>query len=340
MARADLLKQLFRAYRGGDHSQFMDAAMGIVDEERRKQHTTLARDLTRILNNGSNGPAATAAVTLSPLPKDDDRGTSLLDVRHPERYPQDVVLPEAQRRLVTDVMDEFRDWDVLEANGLRPSSTLLFCGPPGCGKTITAEMIATELSLPMLYVRFDAVVSSLLGETAANLRKIFDYAARDMWVLFFDEFDAIGRSRDDATEHGELKRVVNAFLQLLDAFTGRSLVIAATNFPQSLDLALWRRFDEVIRFEKPDIEAIARLIDRRTAHMKRSFKPAAFAEQLDGMSYSDVERICWDALKKAAMARSRTLSGDQFEAAIRKQRQRDQAVAMGRPHGDPTVDEA
>ncbi len=156
-----------------------------------------------------------------------------------------------QRRLVDRIILEFREWEVLEANGLTPVRRILFCGPSGCGKSATAEAIATEMSLPLLYVRFDAVISSLLGETAANLRKVFDYARRGQWVILFDEFDAIGRSRDDPTEHGEIKRVVSSFLQIMDNFDGRSLIIAATNFEQSLDPAIWRRFDDVVRFDLP-----------------------------------------------------------------------------------------
>ena len=106
----------------------------------------------------------------------------------------------------------------------------MFYGPPGCGKTITAQAIAAEIGLPLLYVRFDAVISSYLGETASNIRRVFDYARNDSFVIFFDEFDAIARSRNDRYEHGEIKRVVNTFLQQLDNFKGKSLVIAATNF--------------------------------------------------------------------------------------------------------------
>ncbi len=140
---------------------------------------------------------------------------------------------------------------VLEANGLVPIRRVIFCGPSGCGKTAMAEAMSAELAIPMLYVRFDAVVSSLLGETAANLRKVFEYARRGQWVLFFDEFDAIGRSRDDTTEHGEIKLVLNSFLQIVDNFDGRSLVIAATNFEQVLDPAVY-----------PAIEAAGSVMDR------------------------------------------------------------------------------
>ena len=118
---------------------------------------------------------------------------------------------------------------MLKTYGLRPSDRILFCGPPGCGKTLTAEVIASELGRPFAVVRTDSVVSSFLGETAANLRKVFDFAAATPSVMLFDEFDALGKEREDASEHGELRRVVNAVLQMLDAYDGRSLILAATN---------------------------------------------------------------------------------------------------------------
>jgi len=145
-------------------------------------------------------------------------------------------------------------------HGFQPATKLLFCGPPGCGKTLCAEIIASELGLPLLYTRFDAIVSSYLGETAANLRKVFEYASSSRWVVLFDEFDAIGKARDDAAEHGELKRVINSFLQLLDGFTAPSILIAATNHEQLLDPALWRRFDEILVFPRPSVHEIRSLL--------------------------------------------------------------------------------
>lgn len=192
----------------------------------------------------------------------------MLEIKRPDRYLDDLVLEEATRSLLDRLLREFREWEVLLTNGLRPVRRVLFCGPSGCGKTVTAEALAAELGLPLLYVRFDAVVSSPLGETAANLRKVFDYARRGQWVMLFDEFDAIGRSRDDITEHGEIKRVVNSFLQIMDNFDGRSLIIAATNFEQVLDPAVWRRFDEVIRFERPGDNQLRILIRKRLAPLR------------------------------------------------------------------------
>jgi SpoVK/Ycf46/Vps4 family AAA+-type ATPase len=252
MARCDLIKRLFRSFRQGDQPGFLTAAREVIEDERKKQHTVLADELSQIINSYPERNRAAHTSRFDALPKDKDRGTDLVEVIRPDRRLDDLILAPSQAEALRVVCQEVQGWEILEVNSLRPASRLLFCGPPGCGKSVTAEAVANALGLCLLYVRFDSVVSSLLGETAANLRKVFDFAARESWVVLFDEFDAIGRSRGDATEHGELKRVVNAFLQMLDRFQGRSVIIAATNFEQSLDPALWRRFDEVMRFDRPD----------------------------------------------------------------------------------------
>ena len=208
---------------------------------------------------------------------------------------------------------------MLEASGLTPTRRLLFCGPSGCGKTASAEAVAAELGMPMLYVRFDSVVSSLLGETAANLRKVFDYASRGQWILFFDEFDAIGRSRDDATEHGEIKRVVNSFLQLLDSFDGRSLVIAATNFAQALDPAVWRRFDDVLRFDLPDAVAMETLVTKRLRPVQANRNQIrSLVRTVSGSSFAEAERVCIDARKLCALAGQRKLHPDHIRVALER----------------------
>jgi SpoVK/Ycf46/Vps4 family AAA+-type ATPase len=330
MARADLLKTLFRSYKAGDDAAFRGAAREIIEDERKKTHVVLANELTRILENG-RGLSALHATDLGPafqpLPRDSDRGAPLLEIRQPQRSMDSLVLTREQTDLLSGVVTEFRQWEVLEAHGLRPSTKLLFCGPPGCGKTATAEAVSCSLGVPLLYVRFDAVVSSLLGETAANLRKVFDYASSDSWVVFFDEFDAIGRSRDDATEHGELKRVVNSFLQLLDGYRGRSLVIAATNFEQSLDPALWRRFDEIIRFERPNQDQIELLLRRLLRSEPRSeLQLREVAGRLAGMSHAEIERVCVDALRTRVLAGRRALTREDMDQAVAKQLSRQRAL--------------
>lgn len=317
MARADLLKQLFRAYRDSDRELFMDVARSIADDERRKHHPALANELLRILNNGIVGASPSLRGTFQPPPRDHEKRAALLELKHPDRFLEELVLQDGTKETLLRVVREYRQWDVLESNGLRPSHKLLFCGPPGCGKTATAEVIANELGLPLVYVRFDSVVSSLLGETASNLRKVFEYIQDDSWVVLFDEFDAIGRSRDDITEHGEIKRVVNAFLQMLDNFEGRSLLIAATNFEQSLDPALWRRFDEVVRFERPTAEQIAELMTKRLNPVRNTrISTGRYVDQLKGSTFGDVERIAIDVLKTCALDGRTRFRADDIKKAV------------------------
>jgi len=321
MARSDLIKRLFASFSRGDRRAFLAAANELIDDERKKHHSALAKELKAVL--GGEAKDVATIVPMQSLPKDNDRGVPLVDVVSPARYLDDLVLQPILRKDLDRVCVEARMSEVLEASGLRPCSRLLFCGPPGCGKSAAAEALANALSLPLLYVRFDAIVSSLLGETASNLRKVLDFASTGQWVILFDEFDAIGRSRDDSSEHGELKRVVNAFLQMLDRFSGRSIVIAATNFERSLDPALWRRFDEIMRFELPRIEDISLLILKRTVGwVSEKFDVDSLIPTLQGASHAEIERVCGDAKKAAAIAGKRVITQHEWNEALARHSQR------------------
>ena len=161
-------------------------------------------------------------------------------------------------------------------------------GPSGCGKTTAAEALAAELGLPLVVIRLDAVVSSYLGETAANLGKVFEFLVKGQYVALFDEFDALGKERSDVSEHGELRRVVNAFLQMMDAYRGRTILVAATNHEQLLDSALWRRFDEVLLFERPNTEQLRRLLAVKLRPVRHDLPVAStkFLTKFAGMSLS------------------------------------------------------
>ena len=191
-----------------------------------------------------------------------------------------------------EILREHNRAEVLRAHGLRPSDRVLFCGPPGCGKTLTAEVIANELGRPLAIVRADSVVSSFLGETAANLRKVFDFVSACPMVALFDEFDALGKEREDASEHGELRRVVNAVLQMLDFYQGRSLVIAATNHEGMLDTAIWRRFEEVLFLEPPTVTQLRRLLNIKLRGVRREFSIDDVTGRgwFKGATHADVER--------------------------------------------------
>ena len=339
MARADLLKKLFIGYQRRDENSFRQAAADLIDEERRKQHTVLANELEKILQNGNGDHSAVKTmIPLQAAPMDSEKKMALLEMRQPHRAMDELVVDETVRGLVDRIVREFRDWDVLEANGLLPIRRVVFCGPSGCGKTAMAEAISAELAIPMLYVRFDAVVSSLLGETAANLRKVFEYAQRGRWILFFDEFDAIGRSRDDTTEHGEIKRVLNSFLQIIDNFQGRSLLIAATNFEQVLDPAIWRRFDEMVRFERPGANHLKTLIRKRLAcHQFSDTQVDHLSARVAGTSYADAERVCLDIRKESVLRGDRKIQDKEIDQALSRHDYRQSILKRVLAPGNPAV---
>jgi SpoVK/Ycf46/Vps4 family AAA+-type ATPase len=324
MARGDLLKKLFLSYLKRNDDSFKSVALEIIAEEQKKNHTLLAEELQRILSNSViNSTTVEPRYDISTLPKDRERQALLVEIRKAERYLPDIILSKENQNTVEEIMNEFRRGEILRSHGINPRTRLLFCGPPGCGKTLLAEVMAAELGLPILYTRFDTIVSSYLGETSANLRKVFDYATRGTWIVFFDEFDAIGKSRDDLTEHGELKRVINSFLQLLDGFRGKSLVIAATNHEHLLDVALWRRFDEVLRLERPSIHDIQTLITKKLGSMPHpQIKPEAIAYRLKGLSHAEVERICYDAIRLCVLRDLSEVTSKLFKESLEREKQR------------------
>lgn len=327
MPSGDLLRVLLRSYKRRDDQAFEEAARRIISDERAKQHHLLADELQKIMDGdllmmGRQAPVA-GLHRFGELPKDRERNSNLVEVREPSKSLDEIILSEENRALVSEIVREFERSDILGAHGMVPRRRLLFCGPPGCGKTVSAEAIAQELRLPLLYTRLDSIISSYLGETAANLRRVFDFASRGTWVVFFDEFDAIGKSRDDANEHGELKRVINSFLQLLDGFRGDSLVIAATNHQGLLDGALWRRFDEVAYFGPPSESQIATLINLNLRSVRHSdIDLSVFVPQLMGLSFADIERICLDAMRYSLLGEETELSFESFTKAVERQRRR------------------
>ncbi len=201
---------------------------------------------------------------------------------------------------------------------MKASNKVMFYGPPGCGKTLAAEVIAFELDRPLAIVRLDALVSSYLGETAANLRKVFDFVADHPMVALFDEFDAIGKERGNSGEHGELRRVVNAVLQMMDAYQGQSLILAATNHEQILDTAIWRRFDETVEFPLPNNEQLSQLLKLKLRGIRRQFEldDEELITRLANKSGADVERVVRRAIKRMILRSQEFLTIKDLENAL------------------------
>ncbi|BBB70130.1 ATPase [Undibacterium sp. YM2] len=300
MASGKILRQLLKAGTAGDKEGFRLASESIIEEERLKQHHLLANDLEKILYTSSVDSEGKLSRVFPSVPTDKERGLPLFDIRHSQRTLEELILPPENLSSVEELLGEHRRQDILRSYGMRPAGKVLFFGPPGCGKTLTAEVIACELDLPLAIVRLDALVSSFLGETAANLRKVFDYISQYPMVALFDEFDAIGKERSDSSEHGELRRVVNAVLQMMDAYQGNSLIIAATNHEQILDSAIWRRFDDVFEFSKPSREMIEAILRSKLRGVRRQFETeqVEILDLFDGLSGADIERVVRRAIKR------------------------------------------
>lgn len=300
MASGKILRQLVKAGATGDSDAFRQASEAIIREERQKQHHLLANDLEQILYGDTKPLKSNVTRQLPAVPTDKERGLQLLDLRQPHRTLEELILPSAGKTAVEELLEEHRREDVLVTYGLRASSKVLFFGPPGCGKTLAAEVIACELDLPLAIVRLDALVSSYLGETAANLRKVFDYIAQYPMVALFDEFDALGKERADSSEHGELRRVVNAVLQMMDGYRGKSLIIAATNHEQILDSAIWRRFDDMLEFPLPTTELLPKILQLKLRGVRRQFEhdDQEIFDIFKGMSPAGIERVIRRATKR------------------------------------------
>jgi SpoVK/Ycf46/Vps4 family AAA+-type ATPase len=321
MAKAEHIKKLIASF--GRTQEFRTAALRIIDDARQQGKKPFAESLRKILDaNVQPGFQAPAQPGLTMFASQLDPAADLLDAIEVTRSLSDIVLNPDTRLLVEGVVEERYRSEELRRHRLPISTRLLFAGPPGCGKTMCAEVVARELSLPLYGARIDVIISSFLGETASNLRRLFEFAARKRCVLFLDEFDSLARTRADSAEHNELRRVVNSLLLMIERFKGPGLVIAATNLPQFLDEALWRRFDEIVVFEAPGEREIAEFLARQFANFPAHFDLEKSISKLAGMSYAEIERVCIDAIKKAVLKERKSVSETEFAAALRQETRR------------------
>lgn len=325
MARSDLMKALLRSYQHGDDRTFRSTAEEIIEDERRKRHDLLANELEAILDEPGRSLRPLQVSALRPLPKGRD-DLDLLDIIQPKVSLHDVVLDSPTLTVVEGLLDEFRQRSALHAHGLEPRTALLFVGPPGCGKSLTAEALAGELGVALARVRLSTVVSSFLGETARNLDQIFAFLRTGSWVLLFDEFDMLARDRGDLVDHGEVRRIVSALLQLVEDAHTDSLVIATTNHSDLLDVALWRRFDEIVAFERPDAELRIAVLEMNLRSIRHDVAVRPLADRLEGYTHADVERVCLDAIRLMVRSMDRTLTERHIEYGIERQEGRRRTI--------------
>ena len=301
MARSDLIINLVKAGARGDTAALRSTAEALAADERAKRHSGFADRITRALDvspspNGSTRPAQASARPI-------DGSTGILR-RQPHRPLDDLYLSVNVRSLCNELIEEQRRADVLRAHGLEPRHRLLFVGPPGNGKTSLAESIAYELALPWFTVRYDAVITSYLGETAQRLRRLFDFVRTEPCVLFFDEFDAIGKERGDLHETGEIKRVVTTLLLQLDDLPSYCVLIGATNHPELLDRATWRRFQLRLNLARPGEEDMGAYCAEQLRKLSGTpgYTGKRLALAIRPNSFSEAEDFFLDVRRRAVLA--------------------------------------
>ena len=293
MARADLLCELIKAGLIKDDVSFRKAAEAICAEERSKQHEILANRISELLSNKQYQSSQSARTAPQVISSSNIIANQLFHEKNPVKRLDQLLLPENVYKSCMDLIEEQTRTDLLRSFGLEPRNKILLIGPPGNGKTSLAEGIAEALMVPLLTVRYESIIGAYLGETASRLSKLFDYAKTRQCVLFFDEFDTIGKERGDLQETGEIKRVVSSLLLQIDSLPSYVVTIAATNHDSLLDKAVWRRFQLKLELPKPtrsNLEKWFVLFERRT-NFSFGLEPSTLAKKLYGKSYAEAEEF-------------------------------------------------
>jgi SpoVK/Ycf46/Vps4 family AAA+-type ATPase len=310
---------LLQSHLEGDDEQFLTVAMQAAAHEARQGHGKLALQLRELVDETRARRSKSSARPREPVPLAQPRGdlANLIAARYSETRLSSMVLAPALERRLRRVLLEQRQQQRLQAHGLRPRRKLLLLGPPGAGKTMTAAALAGELRMPLFTIVLDGLMTKFMGETAAKLRLVFDAIAETRGVYFFDEFDAIGAKRTERNDVGEIRRVLNSFLQFLEVDDSDSLIIAATNHPELLDPALYRRFDDVIEYSLPDSEIAQRILENRLSTFKTKGVdwPAAVAVGA-GLSQAEFALAAEDAAKQALLADRDTVTAEDLSSAI------------------------
>lgn len=317
-----ILKRLFTAIQQGRDTDVALLCEKIVTEEKKLGHEKLAKQLSSILHSSPPKPAPTSGYGMATLPTSRrDSAPLLLTIPH-EKLRHHMVVPSDVEARFIRVEKEYAARARLATYGLRPRNRILLHGPPGCGKSLGAERLAWATGLTLQKVRFDTLLSSYFGETATNLKRIFDSAAEKPCALFLDECDTIARARGDRNDVGEVSRIVNMLLQLLEEFKGDGLVIAATNLDDTLDPALFRRFDEVLEIPKPGDAEIVRLLKLSFSALEteKDFPWSEAAAELQGRSCSEIVNVCQNAAKRSVLASRQAVTWKDLEGAMAEQR--------------------
>jgi SpoVK/Ycf46/Vps4 family AAA+-type ATPase len=323
MATADQIKALIRSHADGDDDRFYSVAMQLAAGEAHVGHKRLAGELTDMIDKARERPAPRPTAAARPRTLAQPRGDlgELLLASYPNQRLSHLVVSPMLRSRLDRVMTETINGEELRHHGLAPVRKLLLVGPPGTGKTMTAAALAGELGLPLFSVRLDGLITRFLGETAAKLRLVFEAMVQTRGVYFFDEFDALGGDRNTGHDVGEIRRVLNSFLQFIEQDESTSLIIAATNHVGLLDRALFRRFDLAIEYAVPDAAQAEEVLRNRLGGLNTDeVEWPLVAAATSGLSHADLARAADHVAKDAVLAKSKKIATDALMAAVEERR--------------------
>ncbi len=317
---ATLMKRLFRVIQSGSSTDVDTLCRRIVEEEQKQGHGRVAQELERILAkkpiSGDAPPPIDGRLYKLPTSRRDSE--PLVQEIAVDKLRHQMVLPVSVEQRFLRIEKEFAARTRLAKHGLRPRQRVLLYGPPGCGKSLGAERLAWNTGLSLRKVRFDTLLSSYFGETMTNLRKVFDAAQSSPCALFLDECDSLARSRTERNDVGEVNRITNALLEMLEDYKGDGLVIAATNLDSALDNALFRRFDEVLKVPLPGIDEVTRLLMTTLSAMEKdsSIDWRIIAQAMDGMSGSEVVHVAQNAAKHCVLEGRQQVAEEDMQNAL------------------------
>lgn len=323
MATAEQLKALLRSHVDRDDQRFYSIALQVAAKEARKGHTKLASDIKDLIDKSKKETkfgVVSQPTQLSHQPKGELQG--LLEMRTPLIRLNELILAEDIKSRLKQVILEQTQKDKLHEFGLQPRRKLMFTGCPGTGKTMSANVLANELKLPLYTIVLDSLITRFMGETAAKLRLIFDHIQQTRAVYLFDEFDAIGAQRGTPNDVGEIRRVLNSFLMFVEQDNSESIIVAATNHPELLDKALHRRFDDIIRFRKPEKDQIySIIINRLTKFDTNDIQWDEVISSACDLSAAEITRSCEDAAKEAVLYFNAKISTELLVKALERRQQ-------------------
>ncbi|MBF0154951.1 MAG: ATP-binding protein [Magnetococcales bacterium] len=322
MASAEQIKALLKSHIDGDDVHFFSVAMQVAAHEAKLGHGKLADEL-RVMVDTAKSRRSADANSRKPIPINQPRGelVNLLEVSYPASRLANMILDEMVWDRLTRIIREQKNVAKIQEHGLAPRRKILLVGPPGTGKTMTASVLAGELGIPLFLVTLDALITKYMGETAAKLRQVFDAISTMRGIYFFDEFDAIGSQRGLANDIGEIRRVLNSFLQMLEQDNSHSVIVAATNHPEILDYALFRRFDDVVEYGLPNQQQIILTLKSRLVNFKLDrILWDHLAEVAEGLNYAEIVRSVEDAIKDAIIHDREIITGDDIQKTLEERK--------------------